>query len=42
MKDIFSAAPRRRTGRWIVIAMLGGLSAFMYVSIILKIIKYGP
>lgn len=42
MNDISSAEPKRQASRRIVIAILGGLSVFMYVSIMLKIIKYGP
>lgn len=42
MRDISSAGPKRQTGRRLLIAMLGVLAAFMYVSIMLKIIKYGP
>ncbi len=42
MKDIVSAGPKRHTGRWIVTAILGATAAFMYVSIMLKIIKFGP
>lgn len=33
---------KSRSGRWILLACFGALSLFMYVSIILKILKYGP
>lgn len=42
MKDISSTGPRRNTARWIVAAVLCATAAAMYVSIMLKIIKYGP
>lgn len=42
MKDISTTGPRRNIGRWIVAAVLGATAASFYISIMLKIIKYGP
>ncbi len=36
--------PERRPmrGKWVLLAFLAALAAFMYVSIMIKIVKYGP
>jgi hypothetical protein len=31
----------RKRGMWLLVALLAALSAFMYVSIIVKVAKYG-
>ncbi len=42
VEDISRKGPGGRTGRRIITAAMIALSAFMYVSIMVKIIKYGP
>ncbi len=42
MTDVASGRSRSKTGKRILIVLFGVLSAFMYVSIMIKIIKYGP
>lgn len=43
MTDHNPGEPRKRPkGMWIVLLLLLGLSAFMYVSIAYKITHYGP
>jgi hypothetical protein len=42
MTDAVSPRSRSTTGKRILIVLFGALSAFMYVSIMVKIIKYGP
>jgi len=33
--------PTPRRGIWLLVAVLAALSAFMYVSIVVKVAKYG-
>jgi hypothetical protein len=33
--------PERRWGKWLVLALLAGLAAFMYLGIMVKISKFG-
>ena len=42
MAAIEKAEQRKGPPRWVVLLALLGLSAFMYVSIMFKIIKFGP
>jgi hypothetical protein len=42
MKQISTTGPKRNASRWILTALFAAAALFMYVSIMLKIIKYGP
>jgi len=41
MKDITPKPPTRGRGKWIALALLAALAAFMYVIIIIKVVKFG-
>jgi len=41
MKESVTPNPKPSRGKWITLALLAALAAFMYVAIMIKVMKYG-
>jgi hypothetical protein len=40
-RDTPDIEPAARRGKWITLALLAALAAFMYAGIVIKVMKYG-